>query len=69
MSARYYWRIVIFICMVLHCRFLCFLLRGLCFIHVWGVGVYQLLAVGQLLFHREMWEKLLHILFTNMKMT
>jgi hypothetical protein len=29
MSARYYWRIVIFICMVLHCRFLCFLLENM----------------------------------------
>jgi hypothetical protein len=39
MSARYYWRIVIFICMVLHCRFLCFLLRGLCFMRVlWCIG-------------------------------
>jgi hypothetical protein len=39
MAARYYWLIVIFICMVLHCRFLYFLLRGLCVIRVWGVSV------------------------------
>jgi hypothetical protein len=34
MSARYYWLIVIFICMVLHYRFVCFLLCGLYFMCV-----------------------------------
>jgi hypothetical protein len=34
MSARYYWRIVIYLCMVLHCCSACFLLCGLCFMRV-----------------------------------
>jgi hypothetical protein len=34
MSARYYWRIVIFLCMVLHYCSACFLLCGLCFMRV-----------------------------------
>jgi hypothetical protein len=41
----YYWRIVIFLYMVLYCCSACFLLCGLCFA---CFEVYRLLAFGQL---------------------